>query len=303
MTYGDGKNQSIHYHVAHSAPQALDELGTFAVTNQVFNDTTDPFHRAPSIISYDHSTGSQVLQDNRAWIAGLSDEGGAGSFLATSMKQVSNPVPAEVSILEEFVNQTAFAYLQLPSGPLQFAVRKSLFFYEPDLVPGYVYNDSINWAGTWDRNASYLVNRAYDYVHVSALYWALYNAEVMSPGILQYQSADWYLNMSYNTIGYALDEDDDVGYANLGLMGETVWGQVLQDLYLENMTVHAGYLESYFRQRQQVWASQPDPYGSEMAWDSTGEEGVYYWSAYFNDTVTADKTLAAIRGYMRKLKM
>ena len=34
-----------------------------------------------------------------------------------------------------------------------------------------------------------------------------------------------------------------------------------------------------------------------MAWDSTGEEGVYYWSAYFNDTATANKSLNAIRGY------
>jgi len=35
-----------------------------------------------------------------------------------------------------------------------------------------------------------------------------------------------------------------------------------------------------------------------MAWDSTGEEGVYYWSNYFNDTATANKSVNAIRGYM-----
>lgn len=35
-----------------------------------------------------------------------------------------------------------------------------------------------------------------------------------------------------------------------------------------------------------------------MAWDSTGEEGVYYWSTYFNDSTTANKAVNAIRGYM-----
>lgn len=35
-----------------------------------------------------------------------------------------------------------------------------------------------------------------------------------------------------------------------------------------------------------------------MAWDSTGEEGVYYWSNYFNDSITANKSINAIRGYM-----
>lgn len=40
------------------------------------------------------------------------------------------------------------------------------------------------------------------------------------------------------------------------------------------------------------------PFGSEMAWDSTGEEGVYYWSNYFNDSATANLSINAIRGYM-----
>jgi hypothetical protein len=34
-----------------------------------------------------------------------------------------------------------------------------------------------------------------------------------------------------------------------------------------------------------------------VAWDSTGEEGVYAWSAYFNDTKTATNSLNAILAY------
>lgn len=38
-------------------------------------------------------------------------------------------------------------------------------------------------------------------------------------------------------------------------------------------------------------------FGSEMAWDSTGQEGVYAWSSYFNDTRTSTNTLNSILAY------
>ena len=91
---------------------------------------------------------------------------------------------------------------------------------------------------------------------------------------------------------------NSVGYGDLGLMGETIWGNILSSLYVENLTAQATSLESALRTRQAAWSTQPNPFGSEMAWDSTGQEGVYYWSAYFNDSATADRTLASIRGYM-----
>ena len=38
-------------------------------------------------------------------------------------------------------------------------------------------------------------------------------------------------------------------------------------------------------------------FGSEMAWDSTGQEGVYAWSKYLNDTKTATNTINSIIAY------
>ena len=38
-------------------------------------------------------------------------------------------------------------------------------------------------------------------------------------------------------------------------------------------------------------------FGSEMAWDSTGQEGVFAWSKYFNDTTTALNSLNSILAY------
>lgn len=292
--------------MAHSSKTALSELGQFLTIDQWFNDTSDPFGRAPSVITYDRSADSVLLQDNRTWIAGLSDEGGAGSFLAAGMKQAFYPDASEVSRLEEFVHEVVWGRLQISAGNETYGVRKSLFYYEPDLVPGYEYSPEFNWTinpgESWDKEAAYLIDRTYDYVHVSALYWGLYRAGRTHPDTLKQATPDWYLLQSYETASYALSNSTDgtpnTGYIQVGLMGETVWLSLLSDLRAANHTDEAVNLERLVRARQTYWAGLPDPYGSEMAWDSTGEEGVYAWSAYFNDSVTAEKTLEAIRGYM-----
>ncbi|KAI7185449.1 hypothetical protein KC363_g7128 [Hortaea werneckii] len=305
ITYEDGRKQAIHYWIAHSSPVAIEELGSFLTNEQWFTNTSDPFGRAPSVITYNRDTDDYVLQENRTWIAGLSDEGGAGSFLAAGMKQAFTPDASEVAKLEEFVGKVVWGRLQIDSGNETYAVRKSLFYYQPELVPGYEYDPYFNWTAvpglTWDKEAAYLINRAYDCVHVSALYWGLYRAG-RTHGLVHQQTPDWYLMQAYHTIVFATsngtDGEANTAYADLGLMGETVWGHILSDLRLEDHSSEAAHLEDLMLRRQQIWASLPDPYGSEMAWDSTGEEGVYYWSNYFNDTTTAQKTVNAIRGYM-----
>lgn len=81
-------------------------------------------------------------------------------------------------------------------------------------------------------------------------------------------------------------------------MGETVWLYVIEDLRADNHTAEASDLEAIMLSREQLWSTQADPFGSEMAWDSTGQEGVYLWADYFNDTATAQKTIRSIRGFM-----
>ena len=50
--------------------------------------------------------------------------------------------------------------------------------------------------------------------------------------------------------------------------------------------------------RAAVWMKLAYPFGSEMPWDSTGQEEVYAWTKYFGDTAKARVTLDAIVAYM-----
>ena len=271
VAYSNGISQTLHYYITKSAPTAVNDLGNFLTNQQWFSDTSDPFDRAPSVITYDRETNKQVVQDDRVWIAGLSDEGGAGSFLAATMKQAIRPNAAEIKKLESFMTQTLWGTIQTTN----YGVRKSVFYYG---LSGFTYDSSLNWGSwtSWNKASAYATDRAYDYVHVTAAYWAFYRVARAYPSLVTQQTWSWYLNQAYQTIMFCTA--GSVGYSDDGLMGETVWGSVLKDLQREGLTSQASQLEARMKTRAQRWDSLSVPYGSEMAWDSTGQEGVYYWT-------------------------
>ncbi|KAH9896471.1 hypothetical protein C8Q73DRAFT_788827 [Cubamyces lactineus] len=293
ITYTDGTVQTVHYYVTKPAVQVLADLGTFLTTESWFDDPEDPFGRSPSVISYDREVNAVVRDDPRAWIPGLSDEAGAGSWLAASVKQFARPSAAEVAKMEEFVNRTLWGSIQNANG----TVKKSVYFYQPDLVPNYDYPSSIFWGNWWSWNqaASYATDRAYDYVHVIAAYWSLYRVARNYPDLVKTHTWEWYLNQAVMTV--ATMTDGRVGYADDGLMEETVIRYLLDDLKREGLTANATLVESRMRARESIWAGERYPFGSEMAWDSTGQEGVYAWATYFNDTTTATNALNSILAY------
>jgi hypothetical protein len=70
----------------------------------------------------------------------------------------------------------------------------------------------------------------------------------------------------------------EVGFALDGLMEETVFGELLKDLTREGWILQANNIIANMSVRANFWETLAVPFGSEMAWDSTGQEGVYYWS-------------------------
>ncbi|ORY01438.1 hypothetical protein BCR34DRAFT_592265 [Clohesyomyces aquaticus] len=297
--YADNLQQSVHYYITKPGPTVLSDLGTFSTTAQWYTNTSDPFHRAPSVMSYDRETNSPVLQDPRVWIAGLSDEGGAGAYLAAVMKQFAHPSAAEIAKLELFINTTLFGVIQ----NLDYSVKKSIFFHDPAAVPGYRYSPDINWStwASWNKSQASNTGRAYDYVHVIATYWAMYRIGRAYPSLLTLHPWTWYLTQASKTVFSLMRTDASgtpvVDYALVGLMEETVIGELLTDLYRENYTLIADRVSANMSYRANLWNKQAVPFGSEMAWDSTGQEGVYYWSTYFNLTSTTTKAINTVLGY------
>jgi len=301
VRYDDGTEQAVHYKVIKSAADAVDDLGRFLTTRQWFVDPTDPFKRSPSVMTFDRETNQIVTQDSRVWIAGLGDEGGS-SWLTGIMKQLGQADRGEIAKYEEFIDRVVWGGLQHADGPKQYAVRKSLFYYAPDELPAGYYRGDLNWT-TWTswkkKDAIEAVNRSYDYPHVAALHWVMYRLARNRAGLVTNHPWDWYLTRAFRT-GLAMTEHAP-HYAQFGQMEGTVFLEILRDLRREGWATEADAFEAKMKARADIWSKLAYPYGSEMAWDSTGQEEVYAWTTHFGDTAKARVTLDAILGYMPTL--
>ena len=298
VTYSDGLVQTIQYFVTKPEVQAVADMGHFLTTKQWFDDTTDHFHRAPSVITYDREANQQVTQDARVWIAGLSDEGGAGAWLAAMMKEFVEPNKQELDKLSQFVDNTLWGGIQYKEAPKEFGVRKSLFYYQPEELPPGFYRSDLNWTSwtSWNKQASELVNRSYNYPHVAAAYWVMYRLARNHNGLVTSHPWQWYLEQAAHT-SIAMTQFAP-GLARFGQMEGDIFLDILLDLKRENMTELANDLEAKMRSRADKWKEEAYPFGSEMPWDSTGQEEVYAWTKYFGYKDKADVTLNAILGYM-----
>ncbi len=305
IQYDDRTTQTIQYDVTKPAEQAVADMGHFLTTKAWFTDAQDPFHRAPSVMNYDRAHNRIVLQDTRVWIAGLSDEGGAGAWLAAMMKEFAQPDKTEVDKLAQFVDQVIWGQLQYSEGPRMYGVKKSLFYYQPDLLPSFRYEPG-NWMTwtSWNKDQAEAVDRAYDYPHVVAAYWSMYRLARNYPGLVTSHPWAWYLDHAFNTVKYMTGgfatpgERGGVGYVNVGLMDGDVFVLVLQDLTREGWTTQADYLRAAMKQRADRWNSEAYPFGSEMAWDSTGQEEIFAWTDFFGYKDKAQVALDSILGYM-----
>lgn len=297
ITYADGTVQSINYRSIKPEQEVVADMGRFLFHQQWFVDPNDPFHRSPSIISYDNETGKQIVQEPRVWIAGLSDEAGAGSWLSAAMKEFIEPDRDEVAKLESFVDGVLWGHLQQSTGKHKYGVRKSLFYYQPDSFPPNYYNSDFNWHTwtSWNEKDASDVGRSYNYPHVVAAYWALYRIARNTNGIATKHPWQWYLDQAYQTT-LAMQTQAPY-YTQFGQMEGTIFLRLLDDLKAEGWNEKATKLEAEMRVRADHWRSEAYPFGSEMPWDSTGQEEVYDWTHYFGFNNKAEVTLNAILAY------
>jgi hypothetical protein len=301
IEYADGLAQTISYDVIKPEAQTLADMGHFLFTKDWFSDASDPFHRAPSVMTYDRGHDRIVLQDTLTWKAGLEDEGGAGGWVSACMKEFGQPVKAEVEKEEQFIDGVLWGGIQYKEGPKKYTVVNSMFFYQPDEITNY-YTNGLRYEGwtAWNKQRALTGGRdrprAYNYPHVVAAYWAMYRLARNHVGLVTNHPWDWYLEQAYQTV-YSLTHGP-VGYLDVGLMEGDVFVLLLQDLKREGWREKAGELEQAMKVRADRWNAEPYPFGSEQAWDSTGQPEVYAWTEYFGFHEKAQVCLDAILGYM-----
>lgn len=296
LTYADGSVQTVQYFVTKPLEQTMADLGRFSTTKQWFEGKGDPFGRSPAILTYDREAQKIVTADPRVWISGMSDEGGAGSWVAAVMKQLDNPNADEIARIEHLVDKTVVGRLQVANGDHTGGVKKSLFYYDPAAFPN-LYQPAKDWQSwtSWKKDQADDLGRAYNYPHVAAGHWVLYRIARNHPGMTRVHAWDWYLEHAYQTIVAMMR--DAPHYAQFGLMEGDVFVDILTDLKREGWTAKAAEVEWLMKGRADHWRTLQYPFGSEMAWDSTGQAEVYAWMRYFGYGPQADVTREVILGY------
>lgn len=296
VTYADGQKQTISYYITKPLETVMADIGHFTTTRQWFEGKGDPFHRSPAILSYDREENRILTQDARFWVSGMSDEGGAGSWVAAAIKQLDNPDPVEVAKLERLVNETVLGTLQVDKGPQAGAVKKSIFYYDPKEFPNY-YDPSIDWKSwtAWSKKDAGDLGRSYNYPHVAIGHWVLYRLARDNRGLVKQHDWKFYLDWAFRT-SVAMMRDAPY-YAQFGQMEGDVFIDILKDLKREGMTAQASELEGLMKGRADHWRTLKYPFGSEMAWDSTGQSEVYAWMRHFGYQPQADATREVILGY------
>ncbi|MEG8039659.1 DUF5695 domain-containing protein [Sphingomonas sp. LR60] len=292
ITYADGSVQSVHYYATKPLAQVAADLGRFSTTKQWFDDAADPFKRAPSILTYDREANRIVTQDQRVWIAGMSDEGGGGAWVAATIKQLDHPDAGEIARLERMVDETVLGKLQVDGG----GVKKSLFYYDPKTFGSY-YDKGIDWStwASWDRKQADDLGRSYNYPHVAIGHWVLYRLARHHAGLVRRHDWRFYLDHAYLTTVAMMR--DAPHYAQFGQMEGEVFLEILADLKREGLTTQGNEVERLMKARADHWRTLAYPFGSEMAWDSTGQPEVYAWMRYFDHPKEAAVTREVILGY------
>jgi hypothetical protein len=248
-------------------------------------------------MSYDRESERIVMQDPRVWIAGLGDEGGGGSWLAGAAKLLVQPDRGEIEKYQRFIDEVLWGRLQYRDGPLAFGVRKSLFFYEPGQAAPGRWDREIDWTTwtSWSRRQSESVDRSYDYPHVAVLYWVFYRLARNHTGLVTNHGWEWYLERAHETALAMVTFAPEL--AAFGQMEGSVFVELLLDLRREGWTTQADQLEATMLARAAAWSAEAYPFGSEMAWDSTGQEEVYLWARHFALPDLAAVTLDAVLAY------
>src|SRR5262249_37239358 len=156
--------------------------------------------------------------------------------------------------------------------------RKSLFYYAPQEFPSFDYDKSANWTtwASWKKDQAESIGRGYNYPHVVAAYWSMYRIARNTTGLVKRHTWDWYLDHAFETTRFLFSKTPAgkyrVDYVELGLMEGTIFLELLNDLKHEGWNDKAAEIEKLMKERADVWAKEQYPFGSEMAWDSTGQE-------------------------------
>jgi hypothetical protein len=269
LTIRQGNNRStfLEFFVTEPVETLIQKRASFLVSKQI----NDPSKWYNSLFA-EWNMNDQVLvtPDNHDTITGFvvyeiaSDDAGESRPAYMGAKEAIFPIQSEVTALDSYIQNFVW-------GGLQRTTNES-FSYGVYGIP--------DWHNLRTNN-SLSLGRGYDYPHIVVMYYGMYQVAKYHPEITTFLTAQEYLRRAYGTAAALFTVAGGAQANQIGLMNEVVTPDLIDALTAEGMTNEAGTLRGYWERKVNYFVTgNPNLFGSEYAFDSTGFESTQAFARY-----------------------
>jgi len=279
INYGPTQTTYLEFFVTEPVETLIKKRAAYLVSHQII---TNQWYSG-LFCDFNMNDGRLITPDNHDTLDNsfqvyeiASDDAGESrpAFLAT--KEAVFPVQSEVSALDYYV--TNFVW-----GGLQCTTNES--------TPYAVYGVP-DWH-TLRANHDLNIGRGYDYPHLIAMYYGMYQVAKYHPEVTTALSADAYLQRAWGT-AMALWSYGGSQATQVGLMNEVVIPDLITALETEGMTSQAVGLRANWEAKVSYYvAGNADLFASEYAFDATGFESQEAYAKYAAQHAGSDPAMGS----------
>ena len=269
IQYGADRQMILEFFITEPDDTLIKKRAAFLAGTQI----TDPTKWYDGLYP-DWNMNDQVLvtPDNYDTLPGgvtyevASDDAGESRPAFMAGKDALYPVQSEVSGLDLYITNFVLGGLQRTTN-------------ETDSYGIYGIPD---WHTLRAAN-NLSLGRGYDYPHIFAMYWGMYQVAKYHPEIQTALPASEYLQRAWGT-AMALFNNNFAGGGqayNTGLMNELVMIDIINELQATGQTTEAASLLALWQQKVDYFATgNANLFGSEYSFDSTGFESQEAFAKY-----------------------
>jgi hypothetical protein len=285
INYGANQTMYLEFFVTEPIETLFQKRAAFLVSHQQWTGITNWYNGL--FADWNENDQVQNSPSNYDTISGFviyevaSDDAGESRPAYMGEKESVYPVQSEVSALDLYI--TNFVWPPGLTGGLQRKTNET-FSYG-------VYGID-NWYELRQAN-NLSLGRIYDYPHMVDMWLSMYKVAKYNPQITTAWPATNYLQAAWGT-ALAMYTVAGASSSSPGCMSEVVFPDLLNALQVEGMISQRAQLLPYWESKVAFYATgNPNLFGSEYGFDSTGFESTEAFAKYAVQHAGSDATMGS----------
>ena len=274
-----GRSTRLEFFAAEPLETLIHKRAAFITKNQI-RDASKWYNGL--LAEWAMDTHVQLSPDNYDRIKGwriyevTCDDPGLSKPAYLSSKNAEFPIPAEVEALDYYIEHFVWGGLQ--------RTDKESYTYGIYGIPDWKQNRDSSDPGS---KGKLHIWRCYDYPHIVVMYFSMYKIARDYPGLKMKLDKATYLQRAYGTaLGMFTIPMEVTKWSayRTGFYNEVVIPQLIEELDLVGKHDEAAQLRTHWEKKVAFFVSgNPNLYGSEYAFDSTGFESTQAIARYALD--------------------